>query len=238
MGASFKLFGKEVSQNLIEATASPITGLFIGILATALVQSSSTTTSMVVAVVAAGGLTLQGAIPIIMGANIGTAVTCTLVSLGHIGQKNEFRRAFAAACLHDWFNLLAVAILFPLELATGILSRLATVLSDVFANAGGLQLANPLKVMTEPAVATLSTLVGGQPILLLLLSVALMVGMLICLVKLLRILIEARIKAMLDDYIFRNAATAMGVGLVFTLLVQSSSVTTSLMIPLAESSTM
>ena len=233
MGASFKLFGQEVSQNLIEATASPITGLFIGILATALVQSSSTTTSMVVAVVAAGGLTLQGAIPIIMGANIGTAVTCTLVSLGHIGQKNEFRRAFAAACLHDWFNLLAVAILFPLELATGILSRLATVLSDVFANAGGLQLANPLKVMTEPAVATLSTLVGGQPILLLLLSVALMVGMLICLVKLLRLLIEARIKAMLDDYIFRNAATAMGVGLVFTLLVQSSSVTTSLMIPLA-----
>ena len=87
MGASFKLFGKEVSQNLIEATASPITGLFIGILATALVQSSSTTTSMVVAVVAAGGLTLQGAIPIIMVANIGTAVSCTLVSLGHIGQK-------------------------------------------------------------------------------------------------------------------------------------------------------
>ena len=153
--------------------------------------------------------------------------------IGTYRTKNEFRRAFAAACLHDWFNLLAVAILFPLELATGILSRLATVLSDVFANAGGLQLANPLKVMTEPAVATLSTLVGGQPILLLLLSVALMVGMLICLVKLLRILIEARIKAMLDDYIFRNAATAMGVGLVFTLLVQSSSVTTSLMIPLA-----
>lgn len=233
MGASFKLFGQEVSQNLIEATASPITGLFIGILATALVQSSSTTTSMVVAVVAAGGLTLQGAIPIIMGANIGTAVTCTLVSMGHLAQKKEFQKAFAAACLHDWFNLLAVAILFPLEMVTGILSSLASALSEAFAKAGGLQLANPLKATTEPFVAQLSDLAGGQAVVLLVFSVGLMVGMLLCIVKILRSLMEARIKAVLDDYLFRNSVTAMLVGLVFTLLVQSSSVTTSLMIPLA-----
>ena len=53
----------------------------------------------------------------IMGANIGTTVTNTLVSLGHIRQSKEFKRAFAAATVHDFFNVIAVAILLPLELA-------------------------------------------------------------------------------------------------------------------------
>ena len=118
-------------------------------------------------------------------------------------------------------------------MVTGILSRLASALSEAFANAGGLQLANPLKATTEPFVAQLSDLAGDQAVVLLVSSVGLMVGMLVCIVKILRSLMEARIKAVLDDYLFRNAVTAMLVGLVFTLQVQRSSVTTSLMIPLA-----
>ena len=51
----------------------------IGILATSLVQSSSTTTSLTVGLVAAGALTIEGAVPIVMGANIGTSVTSSLV---------------------------------------------------------------------------------------------------------------------------------------------------------------
>ena len=45
MGYSFKLFGKELWQKILEATSSPLIGLFIGILATTIVQSSSTTMS-------------------------------------------------------------------------------------------------------------------------------------------------------------------------------------------------
>ena len=89
MGIGFKLFGKDFAKMLLEQTANPLVGLFAGILATSLVQSSSTTTSMTVALVAAGGLTIEGAIPIIMGANIGTSVTNTLVSLGHGRRKME-----------------------------------------------------------------------------------------------------------------------------------------------------
>jgi hypothetical protein len=58
----------------------------------------------------------------IIGANIGTTVTNTLASLGSIRRAEEFRRAFEAATVHDFFNLLAVAVLFPLQLATGFLS--------------------------------------------------------------------------------------------------------------------
>jgi sodium-dependent phosphate cotransporter len=56
MGASFKFFGKDFAKHLLETTANPYVGLFIGILATSIVQSSSTTTSMTVALVAGGAL--------------------------------------------------------------------------------------------------------------------------------------------------------------------------------------
>ncbi|SVA15823.1 uncharacterized protein METZ01_LOCUS68677, partial [marine metagenome] len=93
MGYSFKLFGKEFSQKILEATSSPLIGLFIGILATTIVQSSSTTTSIVIGMVAAEAIGVRSAIFMIMGANIGTTVTAKLVSLGHITRKAEFRRA-------------------------------------------------------------------------------------------------------------------------------------------------
>ena len=54
-----------------------------------------------------------------MGANIGTSVTNTIVSLGQITKKNDFRRAFAGATVHDMFNWLSVLVLLPVEVATG-----------------------------------------------------------------------------------------------------------------------
>ncbi|HQV33419.1 MAG TPA: Na/Pi symporter, partial [Calditrichia bacterium] len=73
MGASMKMFGKGFAETLINNTANPLVGLFIGIFATSLVQSSSTTTSIVVGLVGGGVMTVSNAIPIIMGANMGTS---------------------------------------------------------------------------------------------------------------------------------------------------------------------
>ena len=64
-------------------------------------------------------ITVQPAIPMIMGANIGTSVTNTFVSMAQSGNQREFRRAFAGATIHDMFNWLTVLILLPLEWATG-----------------------------------------------------------------------------------------------------------------------
>ena len=69
-------------------------------------------------------IAVKPAIPIVMGANIGTSVTNTIVSLCQMGEKEEFRRAFAGATVHDMFNLLAVLVLLPLELASQYLFRL------------------------------------------------------------------------------------------------------------------
>ena len=110
MGAAFKLLGRDFSEALITSTSTPVVGLLIGMLAKALIQSSSTTTSIIVGLVAAGALSVTGAVPMIMGANIGTTVTNTVVALAHARQTDEFRRAFSAATMHDFFNLIAVAM--------------------------------------------------------------------------------------------------------------------------------
>ncbi|MDO4558322.1 MAG: Na/Pi symporter, partial [Planctomycetia bacterium] len=92
---------REVWELLTDGLENPFVGLCLGIFATALMQSSSATTSLAVAMVASGTIDLRGAVTIVMGANIGTSLTCMLVSLGHIGQKKAFARAFSAALIQD-----------------------------------------------------------------------------------------------------------------------------------------
>jgi sodium-dependent phosphate cotransporter len=233
MSHAFKLFGKEFANNILKTTSSPFVGLFIGILATAVVQSSSTTTSVIVGMVAAGAITIDGAIPMVMGANIGTTITNLLVSLGHIARTQEFRRAFAAATVHDVFNWLTVIILFPLELMTGYLAKTARLMAGWFEGAGGMKLANPLKAATKAAVKVISGVLNDHPVLVLVASVLLTFAMLYLIVKLLRSLVLERVEHLFDEYLFRNAGWAMLFGLCLTVAVQSSSITTSLIIPLA-----
>ena len=132
MTSSLQHIGKNVAETILLATSNPFTGLFIGLLITAMLQSSSTTTSLVVALVASGSITLQSAIPIIMGANIGTTITSTIVSLGFISKKKEFRRAVAAGTYHDFFNILTTIALFPLEYYYGFLSSLSSWIAGFF----------------------------------------------------------------------------------------------------------
>jgi len=232
MGLSFKLFGKGFAETLIERTSNPFVGLFIGILATTLVQSSSTTTSMVVALVAAGALTIEGAIPIVMGANIGTSVTNTLVSLAHVTRREEFQRAFAGATIHDFFNWMAVLILLPLELATGYLAKSAGFLESLLEGVGGIKLLNPLKEVVRPVSNTVVSWLGESGALVLIVGIVLLIASLKFLVDLLKALMTGRAEKTLHNTLFRSAVSAILAGLVITVMVQSSSITTSLMIPL------
>ena len=232
MGGAFKLFGKDLAKQLIEMTSNPLVGLVAGILATTLVQSSSTTTSIVVSMVAAGGLSIQGAIPVVMGANVGTSVTNTLVSMGHITRKEEFKRALAGATVHDFFNLLAVIILLPLEIATGYLQTVAEVVAGAFQGVGGMKFANPLKMIVKPAVELLLDVMGKNPTLALIVALLLMFLSLKFLVDLARGLVIKRSERFLHRYLFGAPMVAMLFGMMMTVMVQSSSITTSLIVPL------
>ncbi len=232
MGLAFTLMGQGFAQALIERTTNPFVGLFIGILATTLVQSSSTTTSMTVGLVAAGALTIEGAIPIIMGANIGTSVTNTLVSLGHVTRREEFQRAFAGATVHDFFNWMAVAILLPVELATGYLARVSGYLVGALEGVGGITLLNPLKELVRPVAEAIAQLLGGSGGLVLAAGMALLMVCLKLLVDLLRALMSGKAEQILHRTLFRSAWAAILAGGVMTAMVQSSSITTSVMVPL------
>ena len=234
MGYSFKLFGKEFSQKILEATSSPLIGLFIGILATTIVQSSSTTTSIVIGMVAAEAIGVRSAIFMVMGANIGTTVTAKLVSLGHITRKAEFRRAFAASSVHDTFNLITVSLLYPLEYFFHILEHAATWMGRIFVDVTGItKPENYLKKITTPTIESLSDLLDKDPRLVLLVSVVITFFMLWGIVKLLQSLVLKKLESFFDTYIFRNLAMSFTVGLILTVMVQSSSITTSLIVPLA-----
>jgi sodium-dependent phosphate cotransporter len=232
LGTSMKLFGREAAETLIASTSNPLVGLFIGILSTSLVQSSSTTTSIVVGLVGGGTLPVVNAIPIIMGANIGTSVTNTLVALANLNRSAEFRRSFAASTVHDFFNFLAVLVLFPLQYFTNFLDSASIALARVFEDAGGMVLMNPLKAATKPLV-NFAVGVMENPWFLLALSLLILFVALRQMVLTLRILVMKRAEAWFDKVLFRNAGTAFLVGLVLTIMAQSSSITTSLVIPLA-----
>jgi len=232
MGAAFKLFGKGFADYLLSLTSSPINGLFVGILVTSLVQSSSTVTSLVVGMVASGALDVGGAIPIIMGANIGTSVTNTIVSIGSISRRDEFKDAFAAATIHDFFNLLSVFILLPLQMSFDILGRTSTFVSGLLIDAKGFTFHSPLKTAISPALDLLKELTDKNPYILLAAALLLLLFSLRYIVVVLKDLVLDKAEAFFDNFIFKTAARAMFFGLILTVAVQSSSVTTSLVVPL------
>ncbi len=240
IGTSFKMFGGDFARQLVASCSNPFVGLFIGILATSLVQSSSTTTSLVVGLVGGNMLPLEFAIPIIMGANVGTTITNILVALGFVTRKEDFRRAFAGATVHDFFNLFAVALWFPLELKFHFIQKSALFLTRAFEGAGGIKVTSPLKIVIGPAVHGVKHLlveVMGLPstaagIVMLVFAFAVLIMALICLVKAMRSLVIDQAEVLIHRYLFRNGATALLLGICLTALVQSSSITTSLVVPL------
>ena len=188
LSIGIKYLGGDFARTVISTTSNSFVALFIGIISTAIFQSSSTTTSLIVGMVSAGALTLSGAIPMIMGANIGTTITNILVSIGHINRGNEFKRAFAAATVHDFFNVMAVIILFPLEMAFGILEKSATGLGNIlFGKVSTDEIFNsPIKTAIKWGTNHLETLSSGNNALLIIFSVLLTFAMLFGIVKILK----------------------------------------------------
>jgi sodium-dependent phosphate cotransporter len=131
---------------------NPIAGLMIGILATVLLQSSSTTTSIIVSLVGGDDATIsvkQG-IYMVMGANIGTSVTNTIVAMGQMGDGDQLERAFSGATVHDMFNFMTVAILLPLEVVTQFLYHLTKAMVKNADTKDGEKWEGPIKKIVSP----------------------------------------------------------------------------------------
>jgi sodium-dependent phosphate cotransporter len=222
ISGSFKLMGKDMATQLFAYTSNPFSGLLTGLLATSLVQSSSTTTSLIVGLVAGGTVTIEQAVPMVMGANVGTSITNTI-----------------GATVHDFFNLMAVAVFLPLEISTGFLHRLATLLQEFLIGTEVGEFHSPIKAAIKPLASfvkhTVTDLVEPRTVaavILLVIGLALLITSLSYLVRLMRSLLMGQVEVLLHDYLFKHPLRGILVGAAITILVQSSSVTTSLTVPL------
>jgi sodium-dependent phosphate cotransporter len=241
IGSGFKWAsgGAEGARELFAFARNPFMGLIVGVLATALVQSSSTVTSIIVAL-CAGGMPVGVAVPMVMGANIGTTITNTLVSLGHVRQSEGFRRAFAAATVHDFFNILSVVLFLPLEMAFHLLERVGLVLAEAMTGGSAMSMngLNFVGAVTKPVVNGVQGLFGALPgklgaILLILAGLGLIFFTIYQMGRILRRALSGRARHMVEQAVGRGPIRSIGVGAVVTVLVQSSSTTTSLIVPLA-----
>ena len=241
IGSGFKAAAGGQAEELFAFAVNPFAGLVVGTVATALIQSSSTVTSIIVGLVA-GGLPVSVAVPMVMGANIGTSITNTIVSLGHVREKKEFARAFSAATVHDFFNLLSVIIFLPLEIAFGLLEKIGKFLATPFYGGDGASMSglNFVKAATAPVVDSIKGILlalGDQlgGILLIVVGIALIFLSITYVGKLLKKLMVGKARQIMHTAIGRGPLSGIFSGTLVTVLVQSSSTTTSLMVPLAGS---
>lgn len=238
LSTSIKGFGKGV-EVLMQSVENPIVGLMMGMFVTCLLQSSSTTTSLIVGLVASGELSVGAAVPMIMGANIGTTITNTFVSLGSLTRSEEFKRSFAAANIHDVFNIMSVALLLPLEVFFGFISKPAHLLSGLFDGADVTKPNSPIKAHFKGVIkgvkGFLEDVLGPDFYNwgLFILSVIVLVASLYFIVKTMKGVILAKAEIFFDRILGKAAIVGMSFGAVVTAMVQSSSVTTSLLVPLA-----
>lgn len=235
---AFGLLGESSAEALLQVAENPFIGLFLGILATAIVQSSSVTTSMIVSIVAAGQLSLDSAIPMVMGANIGTSVTSTIIALGYIGNRTEYQKAISGATLHDLFNIITAILLLGLELGFGVLSSSSDWLASVITPQIGFRVGGLFFFVADLAewIIESTSSIAYHPIVMLFVGIAGVLGSLQLLSYLLKRSLIGRLQRNLDRYIFGSPSRALLSGFVTTAAVQSSSVTTSLMVPLVATS--
>ena len=234
MVVSLSYLGTGIVQDMIAAAEAPFIALFIGLLATAIIQSSSTITSIAVAMVASQSLSLSSGIYLVMGANIGTTITSDIVSLGFITKRSAFRRAISAATIHDFFNFFTTLIIFPLEYNYRFLSKAAvTISSTIHSPAEEISPDQPISgnLIIRPITQLINQL-GLSNWLLLIVSVILIFLSIKMFAGFSLKLFIGDSKDKLQKYIFDKAGKSFTWGMLFTGTIQSSSISSSLVVPL------
>jgi sodium-dependent phosphate cotransporter len=246
LSSGIKANFKGVMDQYFSPDMNPVLALLVGILATTLVQSSSVTTALIVGLVGSGEVAVAAAVPMIMGANIGTTVTNSIASLAHASRDVEFRRAFSAATCHDFFNLLSVALLLPVELITraifgkGLLEGLSATIAEWTVGASGANYDSPIKAAFKAGRTVIQNAIEwigldgrvGNTALIIVGGLVILTSLTL-IVKVMRGVVVRRLERYVNRFLGTGGPMAFVVGMLLTVMVQSSSITTSTLVPLA-----
>jgi sodium-dependent phosphate cotransporter len=231
--------GSDGAERIFEFATNPLVGVLLGILATALVQSSSAVTSVIVGLVG-GGLPIITAIPMIMGSNMGTTITNTLAALGNLREDEAFNRSFAAATVHDFFNLFTILIFLPLELLFHPLEYFSRWMARWFYGSADVSVGrfDFIRLVTRPAINVVRDGIRQLPanisgLVMIIVGISLVLLSVNLLNQVLHKVMTGRAERIFRTAVGKNSALAMLSGLVVTLIVQSSTLTTVLIVPLA-----
>ena len=231
--------GSDGAAAIFEFANNPLVGVILGVLATALVQSSSAVTSVIVGLVG-GGLPIAIAIPMIMGSNMGTTVTNTLAALGNVKDSEAFNRSFSAATVHDFFNLFTILIFLPLELLFHPLEQLSGYLANWFQGSDDISVSqfDFIRTITRPLISEIRDLIrllpgGIDGVVMIIVGIISVLAVIYGLNIMLSKVVTGRAYRLFNAAIGKNGALAVLSGLVTTLIVQSSTLTTVLIVPMA-----
>jgi sodium-dependent phosphate cotransporter len=157
-------------------------------------------------------------------------------------ESEEFRRAFTAATMHDFFNLMVVAVLLPLEVLTRVISNTATAITEAIAgDIGGGKFNSPIKGAVKWGAQRVEGLFGwidnekAAAVVFLIVGIGLIFLTLTFITKNMRVLVADRIERSLNAALAKSGTVGIIVGMIVTIAVQSSSITTSILIPLVAS---
>ncbi len=235
MVQGFNLMGKDLVSEIVVVTSNPFVAIFIGLLSSAIIQSSSTITAAVVAMVASGTLTLGNATYVIIGANVGTTLTSMIVAMTHISQNKEYKRAVAAAASHNIFNIISVVLFFPLEYYFHFLTKMATQATQwlpISDSNSKLEKISTELHLVKPAVDLIAGLLQNNPFLIVLLSLVLLFGAIRGFTMLIQRVFLGNAQKQLREVIFGSPSRSLISGIALTALVRSSSSTTALVVPM------
>ncbi|ANQ51062.1 Na/Pi symporter [Flammeovirga sp. MY04] len=238
MKYSFTLMGSEIAEDLVKVPHNPFIYFFIGLLGAAVFQSSSAVTTIVVGAVASGHMSLDDAVFIVMGANIGTTVTSTIVALSYIDDKSVFMRALSGAALHDFFNISVALIFLPLEIFTGFLSNLSQKLAGILFDQPtdlAVKNFNGFGFGLDGVVKYLFSNLTDYPWLIFFIAIVLIVGSLKLIGGVTKQALMENNSISTNSLIFKSDGGSLLSGTLITSIVQSSSITSSLIVPLTAS---
>ncbi|MCW4049662.1 MAG: Na/Pi symporter [Candidatus Bathyarchaeota archaeon] len=231
---SAKIMGVALAETIVLLIRDTTSAVFAGWISTALLHSSGAFDSIICAFTSSGVIPLSLAVATIIGAEIGTTVTPFLISvIERLKGKGDTSAAFNVTMSHVLYNLFTLALFYPLELFFGVFSKIAEWGTQQFVKITWLNAVPDLLDTITPWVKPLLSylppwaglVVGGVMLLVALGAVE----------KYMTAIFSMPRSWNLIRSTFTKPRRAFIAGFVFTLLVPSTTVMVSLLVPLAAS---
>lgn len=232
--SSASLMAEFLAEKIVSLIRDTTSAVFAGWIGTALLHSSGAFDSIVVALASSGAMPLSLAVSTIIGAELGTTVTPFLISLlGLMRGKGEHAAAFNVTISHVLYNVVTLLIFWPAELFFGLMTTIALKGSTIFVKASWLEAVPDILNVITPWVKPLLSyippwigILGGAAMLILALG---------GIEKYMTEIFNMPRSWNLIRSTFKKPLRAFLAGFLFTLMIPSTTVMVSLLIPLASS---